>query len=157
MLHVPYKGGALAINGALASTVYAMFAVMSEALQHFKSGKFTELGVMSPQRLKMLTNVPNLVESGLADMNLSAWIGLLAPAKMPKPIINQLNRGVVAIDAALKSRLAGSAMEFTTSTPEGLQQLIARGVKVHAELVEGCRAGAAKNQIRKMRNRSQRD
>ena len=137
LLHVPYKGGALAVNDALAGTVDAMFAVMPEALPHIKSGKLTALGVMSPQRSAILPNVPTMVESGFADMNLSAWIGLLAPAKTPKAIIDQLNRSVVAaMDPELKARLAESGMEVTTSTPEALQQLIARDIKVHAELVK---------------------
>ena len=137
LLHVPYKGGALAVNDALAGTVDAMFAVMPEALPHIRSGKLTALGVMSPQRSGVLPNVPTMVESGFADMNLSAWIGLLAPAKTPKPIIDQLNRAVVAaMDAELKGKLAENGMDVTTSSPEDLQKLIARDIKVHAELVK---------------------
>ena len=137
LLHVPYKGGALAVNDALAGTVDAMFAVMPEAIPHIRSGKLTALGVMSPQRLGVLPNVPTMVESGFADMNLSAWIGLLAPAKTPKPIIDQLNRAVVAaMDAELKGKLAENGMDVTTSSPEELQRLIARDIKVHAELVK---------------------
>lgn len=137
LLHVPYKGGALAVNDALAGTVDAMFAVMPEALPHIKSGKLTALGVMSPQRSGVLPAVPTMVESGFPDMVLSAWIGLLAPAKTPKPIIDQLNRSVVAaMDAEMKTRLAENGMEVTTSTPEALQALIARDIKVHAELVK---------------------
>ncbi len=137
MLHVPYKGGALAVNDALAGTVDALFAVMPEALPHIKSGKLTALGVMSPQRSGILPNVPTMVESGFADMNLSAWIGLLAPAKTPKSIIDQLNKAVVAaMDADFKAKLAESGMEVTTGSPEALQQLIARDIRVHAELVK---------------------
>lgn len=137
LLHVPYKGGALAVNDALAGTVDAMFAVMPEALPHIKSGKFTALGVMSPQRSAVLPAVPTMIENGFADMNLSAWIGLLAPAKTPRPIIDQLNKAVVAaMDPELKAKLAENGMEVTTSTPEALQQLIARDIKVHAELVK---------------------
>ena len=137
LLHVPYKGGALAVNDALAGTVDVMFAVMPEALPHIKSGKFTALGVMSPQRSGVLPAVPTMVESGMLEMNLSAWIGLLAPAKTPKAIIDQLNRSVVAaMDPELKAKLAESGMEVTTSSPEDLQKLIARDIKVHAELVK---------------------
>ena len=137
LLHVPYKGGALAVNDTLAGTVDALFAVMPEALPHIKSGKLTALGVMSPQRSGVLPGVPTMVESGFADMSLSAWIGLLAPAKTPKPIIDQLNKAVVsAMDAELKGKLAENGMEVTTSTPEDLQRLIARDIKVHAELVK---------------------
>ena len=78
-----------------------------------------------------------MVESGFADMSLSAWIGLLAPAKTPKPIIDQLNKAVVAaMDAELKGKLAENGMGVTTSKPQNLQRLITRDIKVHAELVK---------------------
>jgi tripartite-type tricarboxylate transporter receptor subunit TctC len=137
LLHVPYKGGAPAVNDALAGVVDAMFAVMPEAIPHIRSGKFTALGVMSPQRTPVLPNVPTMAEAGLKDVNLSAWIGLLAPAKTPQPIIDQLNRAVVAaMDAELKAKLFESGIEVATSTPDELKKLISQDIKVHAELVK---------------------
>ena len=137
LLHVPYKGGAPAINDTLAGSVDAMFAVMPEAIAHIQAGKLHALGVMSPQRSPVLPNVPTMVESGFADLSLSAWIGLFAPAKTPRPIIDQLNRAVVAaLDPELKAKLAESGMEVAASTPEELQRLIARDLKLHAELVK---------------------
>lgn len=137
LLHVPYRGGALAVNDALAGTVDAMFAVMPEALPHIRSGKFTALGVMSPQRTPVLPNVPTMAESGLKDVNLSAWIALLAPAKTPQPIIDQLNKAVLAaMDADMKAKLFESGIEVATSTPDELKRLITQDIKVHAELVK---------------------
>ena len=137
MLHVPYKGGALAINDTLAGNVDALFAVLPEALPHIQAGKLHALGLMSPQRSPTLPNVPTMAEAGLADLNLSAWVGLLAPAKTPKPIIDQLNRAVqTAMDAEVKAKLASSGIEVATSTPEELQRIIAADIKLHAELVK---------------------
>ena len=137
LLHVPYKGGAPAINDTLAGSVDAMFAVMPEAIAHIQAGKLHALGVMSPQRSPVLPNVPTMVESGFADLSLSAWIGLFAPAKTPRPIIDQLNRAVqAALDPELKSKLAENGMEVAASTPEELGRLIARDIKLHAELVK---------------------
>ncbi len=137
LLHVPYKGGAPAINDTLAGSVDAMFAVMPEAIAHIQAGKLHALGVMSPQRSPVLPNVPTMAESGFADLSLSAWIGLFAPAKTPRPIIDQLNRAVqAALDAELKAKLAENGMEVAASTPEELQRLMARDVKLHAELVK---------------------
>ena len=137
LLHVPYKGGAPAVNDTLAGSVDAMFAVMPEAIAHVQAGKLHALAVMSPQRSPALPNVPTMVESGFADLSLSAWIGLFAPAKTPRPIIDQLNRAVVAaLDAELKAKLAENGMEVAASTPEELQQMIARDIKLHAELVK---------------------
>jgi tripartite-type tricarboxylate transporter receptor subunit TctC len=137
LLHVPYKGGAPAINDTLAGSVDAMFAVMPEAVPHLKAGKLHALGVMSPQRSLVLPDTPTMVEAGFAELNLSAWIGLLAPAKTPRAIIDQLNRAVLAaLDADVKAKLAESGIEVATSTPEELQRTITRDIKLHAELVK---------------------
>ncbi len=137
LLHVPYKGGALAINDTLGGTVDAMFAVMPEAVPHVLSGKLFALGVLSPQRAPVLPQVPTMVESGVADLNLSAWMALLAPAKTPRTVIDQLNRAVQsAFDAETRAKLAESGIEVATSTPEEVQRLISRDIKLHAELVK---------------------
>ena len=137
LLHAPYKGGAPAINDTLAGSVDAMFAVMPEAIAHVQAGKLHALGVMSPQRSPVLPNVPTMVESGFDGLSLSAWIGLFAPAKTPRPIIDQPNRAVqAALDAELKAKLAENGMEVAASKPEELERLIARDIELHAELVK---------------------
>jgi tripartite-type tricarboxylate transporter receptor subunit TctC len=137
LLHIPYRGGALAINDTIAGTVDAMFAVMPEAVPHVQSGKLHALGVMSPTRSPVFPQVPTMAESGVADLNLSAWMALLAPAKTPRAIIDQLNRAVqAAFDGELKTKLAESGIEVSTSTPEDAQRLISRDIKLHAELVK---------------------
>jgi len=137
LLHVPYKGGAPAVNDTLAGSVDAMFAVMPEALPHVQAGKLHALAVMSPQRSPVLPGVPTMAESGFSDLSLSAWIGLFAPAKTPKAIIDQLNRAVVAaLDAELKAKLAENGIEVAASTPEELQRMISSDLKLHAALVK---------------------
>lgn len=137
LLHVPYRGGALAINDTIAGTVDAMFAVMPEAVPHVQSGKLHALGVMSPTRSPVFPQVPTMAEGGVADLNLSAWMALLAPAKTPRPIIDQLNRAVqAAFDPEMRAKLAESGIEVSTNTPEDVQRLIARDIKIHADLVK---------------------
>ncbi len=137
LLHVPYKGGAPAITATLGGDVDVMFAVMPEAIPHVQAGKLHAVGVMSQQRSAVLPNTPTMAESGAAELSLSAWIGLLAPAKTPRSIIDQLNRAVfAALDAEVKAKLAASGMELAPNTPEVLQQMIARDIKVHSELIK---------------------
>ncbi len=137
LLHVPYRGGALAINDTIGGQVEAMFAVMPEAVPHVQSGRLHALGVMSPRRSPVMPQVPTMAEAGVADLNLSAWMALLAPAKTPRAIIDQLNRAVAtAFDAELRAKLAESGIEVAPSTPEELQQLIAHDIRLHAELVK---------------------
>jgi tripartite-type tricarboxylate transporter receptor subunit TctC len=137
LLHIPYKGGALAINDTIGGQVEAMFAVMPEAVPHVQAGRLHALGVMSPKRSPVMPQVPTMAEAGIADLNLSAWMALLAPAKTPRAIIDQLQRGVAtAFDAELRAKLAESGIEVATGTPEELQQLIAYDIKLHADLVK---------------------
>lgn len=136
LLHVPYRGGALAINDTIGGQVDAMFAVMPEAVPHLQGGRLHALGVMGPTRSPVLPQVPTMAEAGVADLNLSAWMALLAPAKMLRPLVDELNRAVAkAFDPELRARLADSGIEVATSTPEELQAQIAREIKLHADLV----------------------
>jgi tripartite-type tricarboxylate transporter receptor subunit TctC len=137
LLHVPYRGGALAINDTIAGTVDCIFAVMPEAVSHVKAGTLHPLGVMTAARSSIFPQVPTMVESGVKDLVLPTWIALLAPAKTPKPIIDQLNRAVLAaFDAEAKTKLAEIGMDVAPAGPEDLRALIARDIKLHAELVK---------------------
>jgi tripartite-type tricarboxylate transporter receptor subunit TctC len=137
LLHIPYKGGALAVNDTLAGTVDAMFAVLPEALPHVKAGNLHALGLMSPSRTTVLPSTPTMAEGGVAGVTLSAWVGLFAPAKTPKAIIDQLNRAVYsAMDAEMKAKLVESGIEVSPSSPEELQRAIAQDIKIHAELIK---------------------
>lgn len=137
MLHVPYKGGANAINDTLAGNVDMLFAVLPEALPHIQSGKLQALGVMSPQRSPLLPQVATMAESGFADLQLSAWVGLLAPAKTPPAVVAQLNQAVRSVlQGPARDKLLASGMEPAPSSPEELQATIAGDLKLHAELVK---------------------
>jgi tripartite-type tricarboxylate transporter receptor subunit TctC len=137
MLHVPYKGGAPAVNDMLAGNVDLLFAPVPEALPHLKAGKLHALGVMSAQGVATLPQTPTMAEGGIANLELSAWVGLLAPAKTPQPVIDQLNRAVHAILASdIKAKLGDSGMDVAPTTPQQLQATIAQEIKLHAELVK---------------------
>ena len=137
MLHVPYRGGALAINDLMGGTVDSMVAVMTEAVPFLKTGKLHALTVMNPTRSALFPQVPTMAESGIADLNLSTWIALLAPAKTPRAIVDQLNRAVqTAFDAEFKAQMTEIGNDVALTTPEELQRIIARDIKLHAELVK---------------------
>ena len=137
MLHVPYKGGALAINDLMGGTVDSMVAVLTEAVPFLKSGKLHALALMSPARSPLFPQLPTTAESGVANLNLSTWIALLAPAKTPRPIIDQLNRAVqTAFDAKFRAEMADIGNDVALTTPEELQRIITGDIKLHAELVK---------------------
>ncbi len=138
MTHVPYKGGALAINDMLGGNVDLLFAPLPEALPHLKSGKLTALALMSDKRSPLIAEVPTMAEAGIPDMVMQTWIGLLAPARTPRPIVDALNRQVQAILLRddIKQQLQDVGMEVAPTTPEQFQQTIAQEISLHAQLVK---------------------
>ncbi|HEY9447865.1 MAG TPA: tripartite tricarboxylate transporter substrate binding protein [Burkholderiales bacterium] len=112
MLHVPYKGGAPAITDLIAGHVPIFFAVISTGVPHVQSGKVRGIAVTGAKRADAVPDVPTVAEAGVPGYAAENWYGLLAPAKTPKPIIDRLNKELVA---ALK-------------TPDVVQQLKARGI-----------------------------
>lgn len=138
MTHVPYKGGALAINDMLGGNVDLLFAPLPEALPHLKSGKLTALALMSDKRSPLIAEVPTMAEAGIPDMVMQTWIGLLAPARTPRPIVDALNRQVQAILLRddIKQQLQDVGMEVAPTTPEQFQHTIAQEISLHAQLVK---------------------
>lgn len=135
--HVPYKGGALAMNDVLAGTVDMVFAGLPEALPHIKSGRLRALGLLSEKRSPVAADIPTMKENGLGDLTLSAWMGLLAPAGTPAPVIEKLNKAVVKVlSGDAKDRLAEVGLEAAPTTPAEFRQIIADEIKLHAELVK---------------------
>jgi tripartite-type tricarboxylate transporter receptor subunit TctC len=90
MTHIPYAGGAPAINAVLGDHVNAVLANYSEAVEQIKAGKLRALATASPARMETLPDVPTVAESGYKDFDVAVWYGLLAPAKTPKEQVSQL-------------------------------------------------------------------
>jgi tripartite-type tricarboxylate transporter receptor subunit TctC len=138
MTHVPYKGGALAINDLLGGNVDLLFAPLPEALPYLKTGKLTALALMSDKRSALIADVPTMREAGIPNMVMQTWIAMLAPAGTPRPLVDQLNRQVHAIlqSEEVKKHLHEIGMDVAPTTPEQLQQTIAQEIALHAELVK---------------------
>ncbi|SIQ08654.1 tripartite tricarboxylate transporter substrate binding protein [Pseudacidovorax sp. RU35E] len=138
MTHVPYKGGALAITDLLGGNVDVLFAPLPEALPHVRSGKLTALAIMGDARSGLIPQVPTMRESGIDNMTMVTWIGLLAPAGLPKPLLAQLNRDVHAVLARedVKTQLREAGMDVAPTTPEQFQRTIAEELALHAQLVK---------------------
>lgn len=96
MTHVPYKGGGPAITDLVAGHVPSYFAVISTSVPHVQSGKARAIAVTGAKRAEILSNVPTISEAGIKGYLATNWYGMIAPAKMPAPIVSRLNHDIVA-------------------------------------------------------------
>ncbi|WP_171020053.1 tripartite tricarboxylate transporter substrate binding protein [Hydrogenophaga sp. 2FB] len=121
MAHVPYKGGAVAVSDLLAGRVQLYCAGGPSTVGYLKEGKLRALGLTSAKRSHVLPDIPTLAEQGLSGMeNINSWVGLLAPAKTPRPIVDRLYREIAKIMATpeMQQLVSSQAAEPMAQTPE---------------------------------------
>ena len=118
-MHVPYKGGALALNDLLGGHVDLYVSSLPQVLQLAKEGQARALAVTSPRRSPLLPDVPTLAEAGVAGFDLQSWWGIVGPAGMPADIVNALNAeiGKMLTSPELVAILANEGAEAATMTP----------------------------------------
>jgi tripartite-type tricarboxylate transporter receptor subunit TctC len=138
MTHVAYKGSGQAVTDLLGGHIQLMFSGFSSTLPHIKSGKLRALAQTGEKRSPALPDVPTIAESGFPKFEATAWYGVHAPAKTPKPIVNRLNAELVK---ALKlpdvsERLSSLGFEIAATTPEHYGNYIRSEIKKWAKVVK---------------------
>ena len=137
LVHIPYKGVNLAMQDVLAGRIQLVVIGLPAALPHIKSGRLRALAVLSPHRLALLPDVPTAAEAGLPNYDVTTWYGILTPAGVPRPIVERLNREIVAIMNApdMKAQLAKQGTEVRTSTPEEFAAYIKSEIAKWADVI----------------------
>lgn len=105
--HVPYRGGGPMLNDLIAGHIKAGFDNLPSAIGHIRGGSVKALAVTTAERFPSLPDVPTVAESGVPGYAVSAWFGLLAPAKTPRAIVDKLQGAVAAIlaEPEMKARI----------------------------------------------------
>ena len=120
LVHIPYKGGGQALLDLLGGNIPLVYTAVAGANQYVSSGRIKAIAVSSAKRSPGMPDVPTFIEGGLKDFVIDDWVGLLAPAKTPKPIIMKLNQALNEIlnSTEGKARLFAMGITPTPGTPE---------------------------------------
>ncbi len=120
LLHVPYKGSALATSDVMGNQIDLLFDQGSTASGNARAGKVRALAVSARHRMSALPDVPTFAEAGVKDMDIANATGLLGPAGLPVAIVQRLHATVIKAIATpqVRERFAQMGVEALGSTPE---------------------------------------
>jgi len=143
MVHVPYKGGAPAIQALIAGEVQMTAVSVNTALPHIRSGRARALALASGKRSPALPDLPTLAESGVANAEADNWLAVLGPAGMPADVVAYLNREIAATLQLpdIRERLAGLGLEVVASSPQEYEKVQRADLAKWTEAVK--RSGAS--------------
>jgi tripartite-type tricarboxylate transporter receptor subunit TctC len=136
MLHVPYRGAALALTDLLGGQVQVMFDNMPSSIEHIRAGRLRPLAVTTATRLEVLPDVPTVGEF-VPGFETSAWGGIGAPKGTPIEIIAKLNTEINAAlaDPTMKARIDGLGGSVFALSPAEYKKLLAAETDKWAKVI----------------------
>jgi tripartite-type tricarboxylate transporter receptor subunit TctC len=137
LIHVPYRGGALALADLLAGQVQVMFDVLPESIGHIRAGKLRSLAVTTAIRSQALPDVP-IMSDFVPGFETSTWFGIGAPRNTPAPIIERLSTEINAALAnpKLEARFADLGATVLSGSPADFGKLVAEETDKWAKVVK---------------------
>jgi tripartite-type tricarboxylate transporter receptor subunit TctC len=135
-LRVPYKSSPQITTDLLGGQIQFAFVDLAAAAPLVKSGKVRALAVLADKRFTSLPEVPTMTEAGFPGFNVVAWFGMFAPAGTPAPIVNRINRELVAVlnRPDLREKGADLGIEIFGSTPRELDEYVKSQIALWAQL-----------------------
>ena len=129
MQHIPYKGSAPALTDVVSGQLTFMFDILVTALPQIRAGRVRGLAVTSAKRSAFAPDIPTMGESGVAgyaQAGSDLWFGIVAPAGVPKPIVEKLNAELIRVlrSPAMRERVSAQFFDVWTSTPAEFQKVI---------------------------------
>jgi tripartite-type tricarboxylate transporter receptor subunit TctC len=142
IVHVPYKGGAMAINDLIAGHVQVMFESLNSIAPFAKSGKVRALAVSGARRSPAFPDLPTMAEAGVPGYEAATWSGVIGPAGMPRSVVDRLNAAInrAIVSPAFRARFGAIGDEPAGGTPEEFAEVIRKDSAKWAEVVR--RSGA---------------
>ena len=125
-VHVPYKGGAPALQELMGGQVQVMMALVPEAMPMVKGGRLRALALTSAKRLAAYPDVPTVAEAGGKDFVMTFWYAFMAPVGTPADVLAKLNSTIDAIlqDKDVRAKLADMSLDVAGGPPARVTELI---------------------------------
>lgn len=126
IIHIPYKGSALAGIDLIADRLQFMFEATAGSMSYVKSGKLRALGISTAKRTPSMPDIPTMAEAGVPGYEISTWHGICGPAGLPPPILERLHRDIASgINAPdTRERFATIGAEVIAGSPKEFSALI---------------------------------
>jgi tripartite-type tricarboxylate transporter receptor subunit TctC len=126
MTHIPYRGVPQAQQAVISGEVAVFFDTPITALPQIRAGTVRALGVSTSKRLAVAPEIPTLAEAGVTDYEVTGWNGVLAPANTPRPIVDKLNKTIVAAlkTPEIEKFLMEQGIESAGNSPEEFARLM---------------------------------
>lgn len=131
MVHIPYKGAALALNGLMGNEVQVVIDPLATAKKLAEAGKVRAIAVTTAQRTDLWPELPTLAEGGVKGFDAGVWYGLYVPAKTPRATVDRLNTEFVAIlnSPEMKTWLRGQGLQPIADKPEESRKWLAAEIE----------------------------
>jgi tripartite-type tricarboxylate transporter receptor subunit TctC len=138
MVHIPYKGMALAITDLIGGQVTMTFGTNLSVVPHLRSGRLRGLAITGAQRSPALPDIPTVAESGVPGYEASLWYGFVGPARMPAEIVRRLNSEIVSALGLpdVRERLTSQGVDARSSTSEEFARLITSDIERWAKVLQ---------------------
>ena len=137
MVHIPYKGGALAVVDVLGGQVQMLCTGVTALNQHVRAGKMRAIGMATMERSSLMPEIPTLAEQGLKGFEVVSWTGVVAPAKTPASIVNRLYQEIEKITRTddMKKFVAQQGAEIALKNPQQFAAYLKEDIERWAKVV----------------------
>lgn len=139
MVHIPYRGSGPALIDLVSGQVSVMIDAYGSSSPFIKAGKLRALAVTTAKRSQSVPELPTMHESGLPGYEAMPWLGLVAPAGTPQPVVDRLHREVAKVleDPEIRTKFKGWGLDIIGNTPAEFASFIQRDIKQWERVIKG--------------------